>query len=347
MQEQRLNYLIAGSFVALIFLTIIFVTMILPATTFQPEKSDGAVDYTALELQGRDIYRREGCFYCHTQFNRYQDREGGEMVRAGDYVNETPHILGTERTGPDLSNIGGKYPDEWHWAHHVNPRKVKPGSIMPSFSYLSHDDMEALIAYLQTIGRERERVARVGRKNPEWKPGMPAKEEWISPPIQYIEPPQQLRDDWKRIAESKDVNNSAFANSGRGIYMQNCAVCHGVNGRGNGPVSQSMIKKPANFTRSYFSGYSDAMWFYRIKEGVAGTRMPRWGKTLSEEQMAYIVAYLKTLPSDPKTPTGEIEVTRFDQVDQMHVLDRNYQEIEALNKANHEDPYVYGGGRPD
>jgi cbb3-type cytochrome c oxidase subunit II len=107
MIEQRLNYLIAGTFVALIFLTIIFVTAILPATTFKPEPTAAAHKYTAQETRGRDIYRREGCFYCHSQFTRYQDRESGEMVEAGDYVYETPHVLGTERTGPDLSNIGG------------------------------------------------------------------------------------------------------------------------------------------------------------------------------------------------------------------------------------------------
>lgn len=342
MNEQRLNYVIAGSFVALIFLTIIFVTAILPATTFQPEPSESAVKFTDAEKRGRDIYRREGCFYCHSQFTRYQDRESGEMVMAGDYVYETPHILGTERTGPDLANIGGKYADQWHWVHHTKPRTVKPGSIMPSYSYLKSDEMADLVAYLQTIGREREKAARRGEPKTRWPE-----------PIHWIEPPQEMRDDWERISKSKDVNNSAFANSGRGIYMQNCAGCHGVSGKGSGPVSASMQKKPANFTRTYYGAFSDAMWYWRVKEGVAGTRMPRWGKTLSEEQMAYLVAFLKTLPVDPATPIGEVETTRFDQLDnplgpdeKYHVrIDENYQEIEALNKAAHHDPYVYGGGR--
>ncbi|MEB3286422.1 MAG: cbb3-type cytochrome c oxidase subunit II [Vampirovibrionales bacterium] len=353
MDQQRFNYVIAGSFVALIFLTIIFVTAILPATTFQPEPSLAAVKYTPAEQHGRDVYRREGCFYCHSQFNRYQDREGGEMVSAGDYVYETPHVLGTERTGPDLSNVGGKYSSEWHWAHHVNPRKVKPGSIMPSYSYLSRQDMDDLIAYLQTLGREREILARQGLRNPKAEPGSP--EEWEKKPITWLSPPQELRDEWERIAKSKDVNNSAFANAGRGIFMQNCAQCHGVSGRGNGPVSASMIKKPANFTRPFYSGYSDDMWYYRVKEGVAGTRMPRWGKTLSEEQMAYLVAFLKTLPAAPSTAAGTVEVTNYSQLDDPFGKDKtyhtkiteNYEEIESLNKAAHHDPYVYGGGRSE
>ncbi|MGE0199835.1 MAG: cbb3-type cytochrome c oxidase subunit II [Candidatus Melainabacteria bacterium] len=341
--EKRFDYLIAGSFIVLIFLTIIFVTAILPATTFQPEATEAAYDYSKnlAAKRGRDIYRREGCFYCHTQFTRYQDRESGEMVRAGDYVYETPHVLGTERTGPDLSNIGGKYPDEWHWAHHVNPRKVKPGSIMPSYSYLSHQDMSDLIAYLQTIGTNREKMYEKGIKTVNEQ----GHEEWEVKPITWIEAPQEIRDEWKEISENIDVNNSAMANSGRGIYMQNCAQCHGVTGRGNGPVSRTMIKKPANLTRPFFKAYSDEMYYYRVKEGVTGTRMPRWGRALSQEQMAYLVAYIKTLPVDSVADPSYVEVTRFDQIDKPEDLNHNYQEIEALKEAHHESRYVYGGGR--
>lgn len=355
--NNRLNYLIAGCFVALIFLTIIFVTAILPATTFQPEPTVSAVKYTASELAGRNIYRREGCFYCHTQFTRYQDREYGEMVKAGDYVYETPHVLGTERTGPDLSNIGGKYPDAWHWAHHVQPRSVKPGSLMPSFSYLTDQEMKDLIAYLQTLGRERELAARAGTRamglgTSEAKDGHGAgktvsqnEDQWETEPISWIEAPQEMRDDWERIAKNVPVNDSAIANSGRGIFMQNCAVCHGVTGRGNGPISSSMLKKPANFTRPYYSAFKDSMWYWRVNEGVAGTRMPRWGRSLSEQQMAYLVAFLKTLPKDPSTPSGEIEVTQYKQLDNPDLMTGNYNEIERLTEIKHHDRYVYGGGR--
>lgn len=316
--QSRSNYLIAGAFIALIFLTIIFVTAILPATTFKPDKSPVAHDYTAQELRGRDVYRREGCFYCHTQFVRYQDREMGEMVAAGDYNNETPHVLGTERTGPDLSNIGGKYPDAWHWAHHMNPRKVKPGSIMPSFSYLSTEDMTDLIAYLQTIGRQ--------RKMPAW-----------------IAPPQEIRDRYALISEKVDVNASSVANAGRGIFQQNCAVCHGVNAQGNGPVSTTMMKKPANFRRSYFKAYSDDMWFWRVSEGVPGTRMPQWRRSLSEEDMLYLVAYLKTLPWSGDVTSNDVEVNAFKGLDDPTALSKNFYEIEALNAG--EGPYQYGRGR--
>lgn len=318
--DSRLNYIIAGAFVALIFLTIIFVTAILPATTFQPEVSAAAHKYTAKEYRGREIYKREGCFYCHSQFVRYQDREAGEMVAAGDYAYETPHLLGTERTGPDLSNIGGKYPDAWHMAHHKSPRAVKPGSIMPSFSYLTDEEMSDLVAYLQTVGSQ--------RKQPAW-----------------IVPPQEIRDHFAIISQKVDVNSSAAANAGRGIFMQNCAQCHGTQGKGNGIVSITMMKKPANFTRAYYSAYSDEMWFWRISEGVPGTRMPRWGRTLGDEDMLYLVAFLKTLQANPNTPNGQLETTNFSQVESPKALSTNYYQIDLLNTGATQGHYVYGGGR--
>jgi cbb3-type cytochrome oxidase cytochrome c subunit len=349
MQHRILNYLIAAVFVALIFLTIIFVTALLPAMTFQPEQTAGAVQYTASEWRGREIYKREGCVYCHSQFVRYQDREGGEMVQAGDYVNlppytKQPHLLGTERTGPDLSNIGGKYPDAWHWAHHLQPRSVKPGSLMPTFKHLTEREMLDLIAYLQTLGRERELAARRGillTQAEEAGEAGSARQNRIT----WLEAPQEMRDEWARIAKNVDTNNSAISNSGRGIYMQNCAVCHGVTGRGNGPVSSSMIKKPANFTRPYFKAYKDSLWYWRVKEGVAGTRMPRWGRSLSEQQMAYLVAFLKTLSADASTPSAQIEVTDYAQLDQPQSLTQNYDQISHMSELKLQDVHVYGGGR--
>jgi cbb3-type cytochrome oxidase cytochrome c subunit len=317
--EQRINYFIAGAFVALIFLTIIFVTAILPATTFQPEATLAAHKYTAQELRGRNIYRREGCFYCHSQFVRYQDRDMGEMVKAGDYVYETPHVLGTERTGPDLSNIGGKYSSGWHWAHHIQPRKVKPGSLMPPYNHLTAEEMTDLIAYLQTLGRE--------RKIPEW-----------------IVPPQEVRDKYALIATKVDVNSAAAANAGRGIFQQNCAQCHGVTGRGNGPVSQTMMKKPANFHRPFYGAYRDDMWYWRIAEGVPGTRMPRWNLTLSDEDMLYLVAFLKRLPKDANAPASQYETTRFEDLDRPEPLSENFEQIETLDPAP-DSERSYGVGR--
>lgn len=315
-QNSMTSYIVAGSFVVLVFMTIIFVTTVLPALTFNPEPSKVAHKYTPQEKRGRDIYRREGCFYCHSQFSRLQDREGAEMVMAGDYVYETPHVLGTSRTGPDLANIGGKYSSGWHRAHHLYPRKMKPGSIMPNFSFLPDTEMDDLVAYLQTIG--------ANRKLPAW-----------------IEAPQELRDEFNSIKTFVSVDSSAAANSGRGIFMQNCAQCHGVRGQGNGPVSMTMPKKPANFTRPFYNAYTDAMWYYRVKEGVPGTRMPRWGKALGKEQMLYLVAFLKTLPNAQQA-NGE-EIQSLDQIDDPNRLSGNYNFAHPAGKESMNNGYYPEG----
>lgn len=95
--------------------------------------------YTPLELQGRDIYIREGCNNCHTQMIRpfrYEVARYGEYSKAGEFVYDHPHLWGSKRTGPDLARIGGKYPDSWHFNHMLDPRSMAPGSVMPSYPWL-------------------------------------------------------------------------------------------------------------------------------------------------------------------------------------------------------------------
>src|ERR1700677_4265558 len=141
------------------FFIIIFSTVLMPMVLFNPKPNGHGNDYVLSSKgdghRGRQIYVREGCFYCHSQFTRLQDRGYGPLVQAGDFVFETPHVLGTARTGPDLTNEGGRMSSEWQKAHLVNPRAVKPGSIMPSFSYLSDPDMNDLVTYIQSLGNMR------------------------------------------------------------------------------------------------------------------------------------------------------------------------------------------------
>lgn len=96
--------------------------------------------YTPLELQGRDIYIREGCYTCHSQMVRpFRDevlRYKGEYSKAGEFVYDHPFQWGSKRTGPDLARIGGKYPDSWHYNHMLNPSSVSSGSIMPNYPWL-------------------------------------------------------------------------------------------------------------------------------------------------------------------------------------------------------------------
>ena len=101
--------------------------------------------YTPLELEGRDLYIREGCNACHTQwvrpFRSETERYMGEYSKAGEYVYDHPFLWGSKRTGPDLHRVGGKYPNSWHYIHMMNPVNTSPGSIMPAYAWLAENDL--------------------------------------------------------------------------------------------------------------------------------------------------------------------------------------------------------------
>jgi cytochrome c oxidase cbb3-type subunit I/II len=116
--------------------------------------------YTPLELQGRDIYVREGCYTCHSQMIRPFRSEVaryGEYSKAGEFVYDHPFQWGSKRTGPDLARVGGKYPDSWHFNHMYEPNSMSPGSIMPAYPWLFENDIDtaitpAKIKAMQTLG---------------------------------------------------------------------------------------------------------------------------------------------------------------------------------------------------
>ena len=100
---------------------------------------EGVKPYTALQLAGRDVYLREGCYNCHSQMIRPLQAETlryGHHSLAGEFVYDYPFQWGSKRTGPDLHRVGGKYNDEWHRIHLMNPRDVVPESNMPAYAWL-------------------------------------------------------------------------------------------------------------------------------------------------------------------------------------------------------------------
>ncbi|HBC57179.1 MAG TPA: cytochrome-c oxidase, cbb3-type subunit II [Gammaproteobacteria bacterium] len=104
----------------------------------------GLKPYTALQLEGRDIYIREGCVGCHSQMIRPLRAETaryGHYSVAGEFVYEHPFLWGSKRTGPDLARVGGRYSDEWHRLHLVNPRDVVPESNMPAYPWLAEKEL--------------------------------------------------------------------------------------------------------------------------------------------------------------------------------------------------------------
>jgi cytochrome c oxidase cbb3-type subunit 2 len=106
---------------------------------------DGLEPYSPLQLAGRDLYIREGCVSCHSQmvrpFRAETERYGHYSV-AGEYIYDRPFLWGSKRTGPDLQRVGGRYSDDWHRAHLINPRDVVPESIMPGYPWLQENALD-------------------------------------------------------------------------------------------------------------------------------------------------------------------------------------------------------------
>jgi cytochrome c oxidase cbb3-type subunit 2 len=120
----------------------------------------GVVPYGALQLAGRDIYLREGCYNCHSQMIRPFRAETlryGHYSTAGEFVYDHPFQWGSKRTGPDLQRVGGKYSDEWHRLHLMNPRELVPESNMPAYPWLARRrldpaEMAPRMRALRTVG---------------------------------------------------------------------------------------------------------------------------------------------------------------------------------------------------
>lgn len=116
--------------------------------------------YTSLELQGRDLYIKEGCVNCHTQMIRpfrSETERYGEYSKAGEFVYDRPFLWGSKRTGPDLHRVGQKYPNSWHYNHMMDPTSMSPGSIMPAYPWLFEQDLDiedtpAKIKAMQSMG---------------------------------------------------------------------------------------------------------------------------------------------------------------------------------------------------
>ena len=112
------------------------------------EPVEGLKPYTALQLEGRDIYVREGCYVCHSQmirpFRAETERYGHYSV-AGEFVYDHPFQWGSKRTGPDLARVGGRYSDEWHRVHLMNPRDVVPESNMPTYPWLERNKLDGTL----------------------------------------------------------------------------------------------------------------------------------------------------------------------------------------------------------
>lgn len=247
-----------------------------------------AADYTPLEQRGRAVYIREGCWYCHSQYIRSVAGETlrwGPLSQAGEYAFDQPQMLGTRRIGPDLTRVGRKYGDDWHAAHHWDPRHVVPDSVMPRFPWLfeagkngmpaPNDDGRAVIAYIQRLGTN------IG----DWR-------ETFAPTHLSA----------GGAAQALPAGGEALLKLGEEVYGRRCATCHGDKGDGKGMSASLLAIKPRDFTSGIFKFHStpgadalptDQDLFVTVTHGLWGTPMPPW-YDISAEQRIAVIQFIKT-----------------------------------------------------
>lgn len=286
------------------------VTTFVPMMTSQMHpKLDGLKPYTALQLAGRDIYQREGCYHCHTQTVRPLKTEVmryGEYSKAGEFAYDHPFLWGSKRTGPDLARIGGKYPDEWHYKHFDNPRVFFALSDMPAYGWLKDNkldpstveahmkgldfpytpgeiaalkdknELDALVAYIQVIGTAVTKNTAVAAAS---GPVKEAKKEHVTNP---------LAGDPKATARGEE------------LFKKNCEACHGTEGSGGiGPSLKSKVFLYVD------QDVPDDDYFDIISNGTkqGGTEdgrtekggMPNFSGTLGKDDIWSLVSYIRSL----------------------------------------------------
>ncbi len=273
-----------------ILFTIIFVMVYYPYTQTDYTPSEIFRDRTELEAAGRLTYIENGCVYCHSQSIRAFDWGLGSerIAQAGDYVGDRPILLGSQRTGVDLSQAGGEHPDDWHVAHFVNPRYTRPSSIMPRFQWLGMGRIETLTAYIQSLGFKMADV-RMERQR-YWKQesikayeaGPEANAKWLW---------EIVPEGWRNVPNPYPTTPAGLMR-GRKIYQEFCLGCHGPIGDGMGPAQPFIYPPPLNFTILKDRGISGGILYYQIMNGITGTAMPYFKRDLESQKIWEVGNYV-------------------------------------------------------
>jgi cytochrome c oxidase cbb3-type subunit 2 len=240
--------------------------------------------YSPLQLEGRDIYIREGCNNCHTQTVRpllVDTERYGEYSKSGEFAYDQPFLWGSRRTGPDLARIGGKYPDAWHVKHMKDPQSMVPRSNMPNYDFLRQP--------LDTSLTERKMKALNFPYTQADIEKLAGKSE-LDAMVAYL---QKLGNDipWRKAAHAEVLgelknpfqDNMSVLPEGKKLYQQHCAQCHGKELKGEvGPGLEDLDKPDAEVFGVIFSGKPD-------------TGMPAFGGPLGKERCWKLVTFIKSV----------------------------------------------------
>ncbi|GAB4298296.1 MAG: hypothetical protein Kow0090_13690 [Myxococcota bacterium] len=292
----HVNAKLIGIGTTLILVLIYVAVVIAPRYTYLEarEPSETHRPRTALEEEGRQMYIRYGCQYCHSQYIRKGDWGLGaeRIAQAGDYVGDKAPQLGSIRNGPDLSQEGGEHSDDWHVAHFYNPRWTRPESIMPPFSYFTRGELAALIAYIQSLGGK-DADKRVARQWKWRKEAIAAYEAGVDENIKWLH--KNIPEGWLRMPNPYPITEAGFKR-GEVIYQRFCIGCHGPVGDGQGPAAQFIYPPPLNFTtlrrHGIEGGVTGGMIYYQIMNGITGTAMPYFKRELESEKIWDVSNYI-------------------------------------------------------
>lgn len=271
---------------------------------------------TQSEQHGREIYAREGCAYCHTQQVRKVESDAerfGMPTRSWETVYDYPQLWGTRRIGPDLARECSVRTDDWQLAHLYNPRLIVSDSVMPPYPWLfdgsidkPNRDGRDLLAYIKSLGRARQLSGIEGQTVPEYCQCSDDVKRLETTPIGFNANASTARRSGPPIELSLPSDPTILASTmkkGETLFSQNCASCHGAEGRGDGKVATSLMPAPSNLR---IKKLSTSRISFVLENGVYGTAMPAW-RDLPHDDLVSLAAYVSSL-SD-KAPSIDMPVT--------------------------------------
>jgi cbb3-type cytochrome c oxidase subunit II len=273
-----------------ILATVVLVMVFWPYVSRDMTPSEIFRIRSAGEEEGRAIYIANGCVYCHSQSIRAIDwGHGAERIaQSGDYVNDQPILLGSQRTGVDLSQEGGEHPDDWHIAHFINPRYTRPNSIMPPFRWLGMEKIRALTRYVQGLGLK-QADQRMERQTYWKRETIKAYEKGPEYNVKWLA--DHVPEGWRKIPNPYPTTEAGLAR-GHKIYQDFCIGCHGPIGDGMGPAQPWIYPPPLNFTILKGREISGGILYYQLMNGITGTAMPYFKKELESQKIWEVGDYV-------------------------------------------------------
>jgi cytochrome c oxidase cbb3-type subunit 2 len=301
----------------------------LPVHTFDPPASDDWAPLNDQAVRGRNVFASNNCFVCHSGYSRPQDvREAlyflyPKVSQPGDFYgsDQSPNLLGTERTGPDLSQESGWHPYDWQYAHFYDPRYVDPRSLMPPMKALFSDSQvkdltqfvetrsgkSGLLRYAGQLYAKKVVTTVQGYPQPytgfqgahrpivtQTEPKPPKGQLEEAPNLSQIDRGYWMSGDPLPVTEDNLIR-------GKEVFLARCVGCHGPKGDRKGPAASFMSPPPADFTDKDDAccggdtGPGD--FYFRILRGWTGTAMENFGDRLSVNDIWRVVLFVKTIPN--------------------------------------------------